>query len=352
MTLFRATAARSDRPLPSASATMPQSERRADRSDGAIAAAPGGAAAAAPAQPWPSLALRPTVSELVEQMTRLLAAGLAATRLAATGLAAAPEDTAPLARQLHERIMARIASCRDAVISGRLSELQQDQRARLRAIAPAPGQLVERMTPELDQATLLALLNEPMQGPADTTTAHLASQIGRLQPALTEAALDAFYGPSALDRFDRSCRMHYARAFSHELPQLTLSEDALQAACGALALEDGGQPSLPPQHREASEALLLEALRRGDNQGAIQILAAAALVPVTSVEAAITLRSRRGMVSLAWKAGYSMRAATLIQSQLAGIPPDRALVATADGSCPLSRREILWQIGFLARRLG
>ncbi len=347
MTLFRATAASSDRPLPSASATMPPSERRTDRSDGAIAAAPGGVAVAAPAQPWPGLALRPTVLELVEQMTRLLAAGLAA-----MGLAAEPEDTAPLARQLHERIMARIASCRDAVISGRLGGLQQDQRARLRAIAPAPGQLVERMTPELDQATLLALLNEPMQGLADTTTGHLASQIGRLQPALAEAALDALYGPLALDRFDHSCRMHYARAFAHELPQLALPEDALEAACGALALEDGEQSTPPPQHREASEALLLEALRRGDNQGAIQVLAAAALVPVTSVEAAITLRSRRGMVSLAWKAGYSMRAATLIQSQLAGIPPDRALVATADGSCPLSRREILWQIGFLARRLG
>ena len=351
MTLFRATAASSDRPLPSASPTMPPSERRADRSDAAIAAGPGGAAAAAAAQPWSGLALRPTVSELVEQMARLLAAELAATGLAATGAAAAVE-IAPLARQLHERIMARIASCRDAVLSGRLGGLQPDQRARLRAIAPAPGQLVPRMTPELDQATLLALLNEPMQGAADATTADLASRIGRLQPALAEATLDALYGPSALDRFDRSCRMHYARAFVHELPQLALSEDALQAALRALAPEDGEQPSPPPQHREASEALLLEALRRGDNRGAIQVLAAAALVPVASVEAAITLRSRRGMVSLAWKAGYSMRAATLIQSQLAGIPPDRALVATADGSCPLSRREILWQIGFLARRLG
>ena len=308
-----------------------------------VVSAAGDAAVAAPAEPRPGPAPRPTVFELVEQMTRALAAGLAATGL---------EDTASLARQLHERIMARIASCRDAVISGRLGGLRQDQRARLRAIAAVPGQLVERMAPELDQATLLALLNGPTPGPAAAITAHLAGQIGRLHPALAEAALDALYGPSALDRFDRSCRMHYARAFARELPDLGLAQDALQAACAALALEEDEQPGPPPPHREASEAMLLEALRRGDNQGAIQILAAAALVPVTSVEAAITLRSRRGLVSLAWKAGYSMRAATLIQSQLGGIPPDHVLVAAADGGCPLSRREILWQIGFLARRLG
>ncbi len=340
MTLFGATAAGSDRPpAPAAPASLPR-QRRTDRVNGTGSAAAG---AAMVADPWPGAALRPTVSELVERMTGVLVAGLTAAR---------PEDIAQLARHLHERIVARIATCRDAVIAGRLGGLPQDQRARLRAIAPAPGQLVEQMAPELDQATLLALLKGPMPGPAALTTAHLADKIGRLQPALAEAALDALYDPAALDRFDRSCRTHYARAFARELPELALPSDARQATQQALALEDDERSSLPPQHREASEALLLEALHRGDNRGAIQVLAAAALVPAASVDTAIALRSRRGMVSLAWKAGYSMRAASLIQGQLAGIPPDRVLVATADGSCPLSRREILWQIGFLSRQLG
>ena len=164
--------------------------------------------------------------------------------------------------------------------------------------------------------------------------------------------MDALYSPTVLDRFDRRCRMRYAQALGAALQALVLADAERDAALQALALEDDGQQGAPPQHREAGEALLLERLRQGDNRGAIQVLAAAALVPVASVEAAITLRSRRGIVSLAWKAGYSMRAAVLMQSQLAGIAPDRVLVATADGGCPLSRGEILWQIGFLARRLG
>ena len=344
MTLFRATAAGPDRSQ-SAVSTPP----RQRRPDGAASPIPGSAAtpttvaAAEMEQSWPDLAMQPTASELADRLASLLVAEL-------DGIG--PGGAAQLARQLQERIMARITGCRDAVIADPLAHLQPDQLARLRAISPAPGQMVESMTPELDQATLLALLDAPMPGPAGTVVAQLAAVLGQLRPALTEAALDALHTPATLDRFDRICRMHYARAFTRKLPELGLPDTTCRLAQQALALEGDDPQRAPAHHREASEALLVEALRRGDTGGAMEILAAAALVPVAAIETAIALRSRRGMISLAWKAGYSMRAAILIQSQLGGIAPDRVLVATPDGGCPLSRGEILWQIGFLARRLG
>ncbi len=349
MTSFRATATGPDRAQPLESMSMPPTppprQRRTDRTDD-VAAISDGSTPGSAAGPLPVPAVRPNAAELIARLADMLAANLPAVDT---------QDAALLARELDERIIARIALCRDAVIASRLGGLQQDQRARLRAVGPAPGQLARQMAAELDQATLLALLNAPLPGPA-AAAARLAGQLGRLKPALTEAALDGLHSPATLHRFDRLCRMHYARALAAALPMLALADSARDAVRQALALEEAepqeGLQGGPPQHRGASEALLLDTLRRGDNRGAIQVLAAAALVPAASVEAAITLRSRRGMVALAWKAGYSMRAASLMQSQLADIAPDRVLVATADGSCPLSRGEILWQIGFLARRLG
>ena len=343
MTLFRATAAGPDR---SQSAVSAPRQRRTDGTASTISgspATPTAVAAAEMGRSWLKLAMQPTASEMADRLAGLLVAEL--DRIG-------PGGAAQLARQLQERIMARIAGCRDAVIAGPLGDLQPDQLARLRAIAPAPGQMVESMTPELDQATLLALLDVPMPGPAGTVVAQLAAALGRLRPALTEAALDALHTTATLDRFDRICRMHYARAFTRELPQLGLSATACRLVQQALALAGDEPHRAPAHHREASEALLVEALRQGDTGSAMEILAAAALVPVAAIDTAIALRSRRGMISLAWKAGYSMRAAILIQSQLGGIAPDRVLVATPDGGCPLSRGEILWQIEFLARRLG
>ncbi len=348
MTLFRATAAGPDRSQPAAPTPL-----RQDRADGVTSTTAGSpppgpamAPTAAPAPetgPWPELAMQPTMPELAEHLASMLVA-------VPDGIG--PDETARLARQLQERVLARIAGCRDAVITGPLAVLQPDQLARLRAIAPAPGQMVEPITPELDHGTLLALLDVSMPGPAGTVMARLAATLEQLQPALMEAALDALHRSTALDRFDRICRMHYAQAFARALPDLGLPDPVCRLAQQALARQEDETQRSAPHHREASEALLVEALCRGDNGGAIQILAAAALVPVTAIETAIALRSRRGMISLAWKAGYSMRAAVLIQSQLGGIAPDRVLMATPDGGCPLSRGEIMWQIGFLARRLG
>jgi len=98
-----------------------------------------------------------------------------------------------------------------------------------------------------------------------------------------------------------------------------------------------------------TEDALLAAGRRGDTGLATSLLAVKAGVPVAAVERAASLRSAKGLVSLVWKAGFSMRAAGAMQSLLARLPPDAIMGARPDGGFPLSIEEMTWQVDFLRR---
>jgi hypothetical protein len=63
----------------------------------------------------------------------------------------------------------------------------------------------------------------------------------------------------------------------------------------------------------------------------------------------VTLRSAKGVVSLVWRAGFSMRAAEPLQALLGRVPPWSVLHATPDGGFPLTTNEMRWQIEFLTR---
>jgi hypothetical protein len=80
------------------------------------------------------------------------------------------------------------------------------------------------------------------------------------------------------------------------------------------------------------------------------MLAAAAGVPVSSVNRAALLRSARGMVSLLWKAGFSMQVAAPLQLLLARLPPDAVALHDNTHDFPLGVEEMRWQIDFLNRR--
>ncbi len=253
-----------------------------------------------------------------------------------------------LVRLLTDRIASRIADCRRQRVGTRPGQDDPAPGPTSENGEPDAGALLGRLAMELDGATALALLAGPGLEATGSDTRHLALSLLRHQSAgLQEAALDALFCSDVLQRFDRLCQSLCAGRLG-DMPGRTDGEEHRPRPVFPTA----DAAALPaPQHQDADEAAFLDRVRCGDHRSAIGLLAAAALVPVESVETAILLRTRRGLVSLAWKAGYSMRAATLLQSQLAGIPPDTVLVASEDGSCPIGRSEMLWQIGFLARKL-
>ena len=97
------------------------------------------------------------------------------------------------------------------------------------------------------------------------------------------------------------------------------------------------------------EEAAMDAARRGDQKFAAALLAVAAGVPVSVVDRAASLRSAKGLVSLAWKAGFSMRAGGAMQTVLGRLGPDAILPPGPGGGFPLAIEEMRWQLDFLGR---
>lgn len=100
---------------------------------------------------------------------------------------------------------------------------------------------------------------------------------------------------------------------------------------------------------QVTEDKLLEAAERGDAPLVSALLAMAAGLPVSVVDRAATLRSGKGLVSLAWKAGFTMRCAAALQLTLARLSPDALLCSGPGGGFPLAVEEMRWQLEFLER---
>ena len=77
------------------------------------------------------------------------------------------------------------------------------------------------------------------------------------------------------------------------------------------------------------------------------MLAVKADVRLAVVERACALRSAKGIVSLTWKAGFTVQTAVVLQVALAHLTPDLVLRPTRDGLFPLADDEMLWQLAFL-----
>ncbi len=116
---------------------------------------------------------------------------------------------------------------------------------------------------------------------------------------------------------------------------------AARLVCGATETQQA------PETSKLTETDLLEAAREGDAQKAAVILATAADMPLPAVRRAATLRSAKGLVSLTWKAGFSMKAGYAVQVLLARLSPGTALKSGPGNTFPLSVQEMSWQLDFL-----
>ena len=101
--------------------------------------------------------------------------------------------------------------------------------------------------------------------------------------------------------------------------------------------------------RTLTEAALLKAAQQGEVRLVSALLAVAAGLPISVVDRAATLRNAKGLVSLAWKAGFTMRGAAALQTMLARLSPDAVLSAGPGGGFPLAVEEMRWQLDFLER---
>lgn len=98
-----------------------------------------------------------------------------------------------------------------------------------------------------------------------------------------------------------------------------------------------------------TEDALIEAARRGEARICAAMIAVAGGVAAVVVDRACTLRSAKGLVSLIWRAGFSMRCAAGQQSLLLRLPPELVLRGLEGDGFPLAVDEMRWQIEFLTR---
>jgi Uncharacterised protein conserved in bacteria (DUF2336) len=158
---------------------------------------------------------------------------------------------------------------------------------------------------------------------------------------LAELATRADLAPALAEELRRRIAVRLAASVPEPTPPAeTCSEEALVKA---RAMATRG---------ELVEETLLAAARRGEVRYATALLAVAAGAPVAVVERAASLRSAKGMLSLVWKAGFSMRVAMALQALLAQLAPDEVLTSGPGDSFPLAVEEMRWQLEFLARTGG
>ena len=131
--------------------------------------------------------------------------------------------------------------------------------------------------------------------------------------------------------------------------RLTPATPAPEAPSETSADEALAQARAVAMRGELAEDTLLAVARQGDARFATALLAVAAGMPVSVVDRASSLRSAKGLVSLVWKAGFTMRAAVALQTLLARLSPDAVLTAGPADSFPLAVEEMRWQLDFLAR---
>jgi uncharacterized protein (DUF2336 family) len=131
-----------------------------------------------------------------------------------------------------------------------------------------------------------------------------------------------------------------ARLEADQAPARRDEQTADEALAEAQAMEWAGR---------LDEESVLEAVRSGDTRLTAALLAVAASVPVSVVDRAASLRSAKGLVSLAWKAGFNMRTAGALQTSLGRLGPDAALPPGPGGGFPLAIEEMRWQLDFLGR---
>ncbi len=204
----------------------------------------------------------------------------------------------------------------------------------------------------LREATLDALLAQALAGAA-TTPRSPAADPPRPASSPVAALLRGLVVDEVLDAVRRhrelgpEVAVDLRRRLASRLPAETTSlmSPAATSLDGAAALEAA---FLCQESGGLGEAALLTAAGNGEARLLAALLSVAAGVPLGVVERAARLRSAKGLVSLIWKAGFSMRVAGPVQAVLARLAPPQLMLATADGAFPLQPQEMRWQVHFLS----
>lgn len=317
-----------------------------------------------------------------DERVRILLGGKLATLLpglARTGQEAALVHVRGILAALADDVAARVRTA----MAHTLTAMPEAPREVLLRLARDPLHLVSdpvlRLCPLLTEQDLLALLATPPHDRvghsiaaranlgadiADHIAAHAHHDAVRVllqnrSATIKEATLDALVGRAVDHPEWHGPLVHRpslpAGAFRALLSlvaadlrgvlalHVSLPPELAQALGRQLAGSD--EAAAAPDGGVSSGNELAEAVAAGDLVGAVTALAAQADVPECWVERAVSMRSSKGVTSLAWQAGLPPETAQELVA-LFGLPlcpPGR------DGGFPYTAKEMTWQVELLAR---
>ncbi len=212
-----------------------------------------------------------------------------------------------------------------------------------------------------DTQAITALLSNRSAGIREATLDALVARAGEVtawhaplvqRPKLTARAARALSDIVATQLLDTlASRADLPRAISQELRSRLAQrlKPGIDARPEPNIEQAMAQAQILYAEGRLNEQCLLDTIQRGEARLSTAMIAVATDLPATVVDRAATLRSAKGLVSLIWRAGFSMRAAGPLQTLLARLPPESVLRGTASGGFPLAIEEMRWQIDFLAR---
>jgi len=124
-------------------------------------------------------------------------------------------------------------------------------------------------------------------------------------------------------------------------------EAAAAESVKAEAAESGEAPNVARDLHKAGkldEEVILARVEGEDREFVVQALACLTDMAPVNVKRVFQSKSAQGVTALTWGAGLSMRAATILQTKLAGIEQDAILRPTDDGGFPLDEDELTWRL--------
>ena len=136
----------------------------------------------------------------------------------------------------------------------------------------------------------------------------------------------------------------------HDLDDETASELAtaakrrIEQAGGEVAEAEADMARKQYEAGRLDEEALADAIEAGRREFVLHALSMMSGLDVAAADRLLKTKQPKAVVSLAWKAGLSMRLAIRLQLRIARIPPQQALQARGGTDYPLPREEMQWRL--------
>jgi uncharacterized protein (DUF2336 family) len=210
----------------------------------------------------------------------------------------------------------------------------------------AVSELLANKSAQIREETLDSLIDASVK-----ETAWQPALVERpVLPARAVKKLAGFVAESLLQKLQKRSGLdkHTADAVAAEVRKRIEEGGDEEAAEKKPAADPAAEVAKLKKAGKLDSEAVSEALLSGQRDFVRHALATMAGVTTDYIDRVLQGHSAKGITALAWKAGCSMRCALQLQTNMGGIPPNKALRPRDGSDFPLSPEEMEWQLDFFS----